>query len=91
MGVRLLPQAVLVNRSRLLPRLPGVWLSGVRVASPLLSLTGALLPPYQGTVLAHCRSAFPGEVANMPWLVTTDTGPPADPTSAASATGAIPV
>src|SRR5580704_2018840 len=46
-GVWLLPLAVLVYRSRFLPRFLGVWLAINGVAYVMMSFTGELLPQYQ--------------------------------------------
>src|ERR1700687_1954792 len=46
-GVWLLPLAMLVYRSRFLPRFLGVWLAAGGFAYVILSLTGELMPQYQ--------------------------------------------
>src|SRR3989442_4786409 len=68
-GVWLLPLAVLVYRSRFMPRFLGVWLVICGIAYLILSLTGELLPQYQGKVFAYGQPAFFGELAFMLWLV----------------------
>jgi hypothetical protein len=68
-GVWLLPLAVLVYRSRFLPRFLGVWLAAGGFGYVILSLTGELLPQYQGMVFTYAQPAFFGEVAIMLWLV----------------------
>src|SRR5882724_6129415 len=47
-GLWLFPLGLLVYRSRFLPRFLGVWLVVAGVAWVILSLTGLLLPQYQG-------------------------------------------
>jgi len=81
-GVWLLPLAVLVYRSRFLPRFLGVWLVINGFAYVLLSLTGELLPQYYGKVFNYGQPAFFGEVALMLWLVIKGATPPARPASA---------
>ncbi|HXO19872.1 MAG TPA: DUF4386 domain-containing protein [Thermoanaerobaculia bacterium] len=68
-GIWLLPLAVLVYRSRFLPRFLGVWLAFGGFAYVILSLTGELLPQYQGKVFTYSQPAFFGELAIMLWLV----------------------
>jgi hypothetical protein len=68
-GVWLFPLAVLVYRSRFLPRFLGVWLAAGGVAYVILSLTGELFPTYQHTVFAYSQPAFFGELAFVLWLV----------------------
>ena len=55
-GVWLFPLALLTYRSKFMPRFLGVWLVVNGVAYVVLSLTGVLLPQYQGTVFAWSRS-----------------------------------
>lgn len=68
-GVWLLPLALLVYRSRFLPRFLGVWLALGGFAYVMLSLTGELLPQYQQHVFEYAQPAFFGELALMLWLV----------------------
>src|SRR5258706_10339826 len=68
-GVWLLPLAVLVYRSRFLPRFLGVWLAINGFAYVILSFTGVLLPQYQGKVFLISQPALFGELAFMLWLV----------------------
>jgi hypothetical protein len=85
-GVWLLPLAVLVYRSRFLPRFLGVWLAINGVAYVTLSLTGVLLPQYQGKVFLFSQPALFGELAFMLWLVIKGAKPPAlDATALSSA------
>ena len=77
-GVWLLPLAVLVYRSRFLPRFLGVWLALGGLAYVILSLTGELVPQYQDKVFTYAQPAFFGELALMLWLVIRGARPPAD-------------
>src|ERR1700691_4940584 len=86
-GVWLLPLAVLVYRSRFLPRFLGVWLAINGFAYVVLSFTGILLPQYQGRVFSLSTPALLGEVAIMLWLVIRGATAPA-PYPAASTTAA---
>jgi hypothetical protein len=76
-GVWLLPLAVLVYRSRFLPRFLDVWLALGGVAYIILSLTGELVPQYQQKVFAYAQPALFGEVAITLWLVIMGARPPA--------------
>ncbi len=86
-GVWLLPLGLLVYRSRFLPRFLGVWLALGGVAYVILSLTGELLPQYQGKVFAYSQPAFFGELAIMLWLLIKGAKPPADATGSMPAAG----
>ncbi|HYL83789.1 MAG TPA: DUF4386 domain-containing protein [Candidatus Angelobacter sp.] len=68
-GLCLVPLALLVYRSRFLPRFLGVWLALDGLAYVILSLTGILLPQYYDQVFTYSQPAFFGEVAFMLWLV----------------------
>lgn len=68
-GLWLLPLALLVYRSRFLPRFLGVWLIINCAAYVLLSLTGELLPQYQDKLFTYSMPALVGELAIMLWLV----------------------
>jgi Domain of unknown function (DUF4386) len=68
-GLWLLPLALLVYRSRFLPRLLGVWLALAGFAWVTLSLTETLLPQYYEKVFNFTQPAVFGEVAFMLWLV----------------------
>jgi hypothetical protein len=68
-GVWLLPLAVLVYRSRFLPRFLGVWLAINGFAYVMMSFTGELLPQYQDKVISLSTPARFGELALMLWLV----------------------
>jgi len=88
-GVWLFPLALLVYRSRFLPRFLGVWLGIGGFAYVILSLTGELLPQYQRKVFTYSQPAFFGELAIMLWLVIRGARPPGEAmgSSAAAAEG----
>jgi Domain of unknown function (DUF4386) len=75
-GLWLLPLALLVHRSRFLPRFLGVWLAIDGFAWVILSLTGVLLPQYYDKVFTYCQPASFGEVVFMLWLVIKGAKPP---------------
>jgi len=68
-GLWLFPLALLVYRSRFLPRFLGVWLAIDGFAYVILSLTGTLSPQYYDKVFTYAQPAFFGEVAFMLWLL----------------------
>jgi len=68
-GAWLFPLAVLVYRSRFLPRFLGVWLAIGGFAYVALSLTAVLWPQYQDKVFTYSQPAFFGEIALTLWLV----------------------
>jgi hypothetical protein len=68
-GLWLFPLALLIYKSRFLPRFLGVWLALAGFAWVILSLTGTLLPEYQDTVNSYLQPAIIGEVAFMLWLL----------------------
>src|SRR5438309_1508437 len=76
-GLWLFPLGLLVYRSRFLPRFLGVWLVFAGVAWVILSLTGLLVPQYQGNVFTYAQPAFFGEIALMLWLAIKGARPPA--------------
>src|SRR6266478_5923355 len=76
-GLWLFPLALLVYRSRFLPRFLGVWLALAGFAWVILSLTGVLLPEYQDKVNTYSQPAFFGEIVFMLWLVIKGARPPA--------------
>jgi Domain of unknown function (DUF4386) len=86
-GVWLFPLALLVYRSGFLPRFLGVWLTINGFAYVALSLTGVLVPQYQGKVFTYSQPALFGEVALMLWLVIKGARPPADATGSSPAPG----
>jgi len=76
-GLWLLPLAMLVCRSRFLPRFLGVWLAINGFAYVILSLVGELLPQYQNSAFLYSQPALFAEVAFMLWLVIKGANPPA--------------
>src|SRR5712671_831856 len=76
-GLWLFPLALLVYRSRFLPRFLGVWLALAGFAWVILSLTGVLLPQYYDKVFTCTQPAVFGEIAFMLWLVIKGAKPPA--------------
>jgi len=83
-GVWLLPLAILVYRSRFLPRFLGVWLVIAGFAYVIMSFTGFLFPQYQDKVFSISQPALFGELALMLWLVIKGARPPALDAPAAS-------
>ena len=83
-GLWLSPLALLVYRSRFLPRFLGVWLALAGFAWVILSLTGILLPQYQDKVFTFTQPAFFGELAFMFWLLIKGAKPPALDAAASS-------
>jgi hypothetical protein len=84
-GVWLLPLAVLVYRSRFLPRFLGLWLASSGFACIALSLAGVLCLQYQAKVFTISQPAFFGEMAFMLWLVINGAKPPAIARASSSA------
>jgi len=85
-GVWLFPLAALVYKSRFLPRFLAVWLVINGFAYVIMSLTGVLLPQYQGKVFIISQPALFGEVALMLWLVIKGSRPqPLDAAALSSA------
>jgi len=76
-GAWLFPLAMLVYRSRFLPRFLGVWVAIGGIAYLALSLTAVLWPQYQGKVFSYSQPAFFGEIALTLWLVIKGAKPPA--------------
>ncbi|MFN8574713.1 MAG: DUF4386 domain-containing protein [Gemmatimonadaceae bacterium] len=68
-GLWLLPLAVLVYRSRFIPRLLGVWLFGNGIAYVGISLTGMLAPTKLSAVSSAATPLLFAEMALMLWLV----------------------
>jgi len=68
-GIWLFPLAILVYRSRFLPRFLGIWLGIAGCGYVILFFTGILLPEYENKVFVVCQPAFLGELAFMLWLV----------------------
>ncbi|WP_263368825.1 DUF4386 domain-containing protein [Edaphobacter bradus] len=76
-GLCLFPLALLVYKSRFLPRFLGVWLALAGLAWVILSLTGILLPQYQDKVNTYLQPAFFGEIVFMLWLLIKGAKPQA--------------
>ena len=87
-GLWLLPLAILVYRSRFLPRFLGVWLAINGFAYVLLSLTGELLSQYQNKMFLISQPALFAEVALMLWLLIKGAKPPVPALAASSLAGA---
>jgi uncharacterized protein DUF4386 len=68
-GLWLLPLAILIYRSRFLPRFVAVWLAINGLAYVASSLTGLLLPRYAGRVSNVIFPALLGELILMLWLM----------------------
>src|SRR5213594_525205 len=68
-GLWLFPLAILVYRSRFLPRFLGVWLIINGLAYLTISFTGLLLPQYEDRVSNIAFPALLGEMAIMLWLL----------------------
>jgi len=87
-GVWLFPLAVLVYRSRFLPRFLSVWLTINGFAYVTISFTGVLLPQHQDKVFTISQPALFGELAIMLWLVIKGAKPLAvDAAALSSAAG----
>lgn len=86
-GAWLIPLAILVYRSRFLPRFLGVWLAINGLAYVSLSLTGVLLPQHQQRLFLLSQPALFGELALMLWLVVRGARPPALATASSPAAG----
>jgi hypothetical protein len=76
-GLWLFPLAMLVYRSRFLPRFLGVWLIINGFAYLTISLVGLLLPRYEDIVSNLVFPALLGEMALMLWLVIKGARPQA--------------
>ena len=85
-GIWLLPLAVLVYRSRFLPRFLGVWLTINGFAYVIISFTGFLLPQYQDKVFTISSPVRFGELALMLWLLIKGAKTPALDATASSST-----
>ena len=68
-GLWLFPLAILVYRSRFLPRFLGVWLFIDGFALLVLSFTSLLFPQYKDMVYKIAFPAMLGEIAFMLWLL----------------------
>jgi hypothetical protein len=76
-GLWLFPLALLIYRSRFLPRFLGIWLALAGFAWVILSLIGILSPQYYDNVYAFTQPAIIGEIAFMLWLLIKGAKPPA--------------
>jgi hypothetical protein len=74
-GLWLFPLAILIYRSRFLPRFLGVWLIINGFAYLTQSFTGLLLPRYEDMVSNYSFPALLGELALMLWLVIKGANP----------------
>ncbi len=74
-GLWLVPLALLVYRSRFLPRFLGVWLIINGLAYLTMSFTGLLVPQYQHQVFILSQPALLGELVLMLWLVIRGSRP----------------
>ena len=83
-GLWLFALAILVYRSRFLPRFLGVWLIIAGFAYLAMSFTGLLLPQYQNKVFIISQPALFGEIALMLWLVIKGAKPQPPETAASS-------
>jgi len=76
-GLWLFPLALLVYRSRFLPRFLGVWLSLAGIAWVILSFTALLVPQLESKVYSYSQPAMIGEIIFMFWLLIRGAKPPA--------------
>jgi Domain of unknown function (DUF4386) len=74
-GAWLFPLALLVYKSRLVPRFLGVWLAIGGAAYLALSIAGTLWPQYQGIVFKVSQPATFCEVALTLWLLIKGSEP----------------
>jgi hypothetical protein len=87
-GLWLFPLAILVYKSRFLPRFLGIWLIINGFAYLTISFTGLLLPQYEEMVSNIAFPALLGEMAIMLWLVIKGARPQAlDGAASSSAAG----
>jgi hypothetical protein len=86
-GLWLIPLAVLVYRSRFLPRFLGVWLVANGIAYVVLCLTGELFPQYYNRAFVMSQPALFGEIALMLWLVIK--GSKSQPQNAVAVSSAV--
>ncbi len=75
-GAWMLPLGVLVYRSRLLPRLLGVWVFLGGMAYLAMSLTGVLAPEESGQVFTLAQPFTFSEIALTLWLVIRGSAQP---------------
>jgi hypothetical protein len=81
-GLWLFPVAILLYRSRFLPRFLGVWLFINGFAYLAMSFTGLLLPQYEDVVSKITFPAQLGEIAIMLWLLIKGAKPQSPNTAA---------
>ena len=74
-GLWLFPLALLIYKSRFLPRFLGVWLALAGFAWIILSLTSTLWPLYQDKVNSYLQPAIIGEIVFMLWLLIKGANP----------------
>src|ERR1700737_698576 len=86
-GLWVIPLAILVYRSRFLPRFLGVWLVINGIAYVILCLTGELLPQYYSKPFVMSQPALFGEIALLLWLLIK--GSKAQPQNAAALSSAV--
>jgi len=86
-GLWLFPLAILVYRSRFLPRFLGIWLIINGFAYLAMSFTGLLLPQYEHAVSNIAFPAQLGEIAIMLWLLIVGAKPSAPAVAASSSAG----
>jgi hypothetical protein len=75
-GMWLLPLAVLIYRSRFMPRWIGVWLFIDGLAWVVMSLAGLLVPQSYDAIYKYTTPAQFGELALMLWLLIKGARPP---------------
>jgi hypothetical protein len=85
-GLWLFPLAILVYKSRFLPRFLGVWLIINGFAYLILSFTGFLLPQYEDLMFNLAFPAMLGEMVFMLWLVIKGARPRPPDAAASSLT-----
>ena len=68
-GLWLLPLAILIYRSRFLPRFVGVWLAINGVAYVAMSMIGLFMPLYEKRAFSFLMPALLGELILMLWLI----------------------
>jgi hypothetical protein len=83
-GLWLFPLALLVYKSRFLPRFLGIWLALAGFAWVILSLTATLLPQFQDKVYRYSQPAVFGEIAFMLWLLIRGAKPQVPDAAASS-------
>ena len=86
-GAWLFPLAMLVYRSRFLPRFLGVWLFIAGGCWLILCFTAYLAPQYQEKEFTILQPAFFGEIALTLWLVIKGAKPPALDAATSSSAG----